>query len=167
MDLAAVAARLDEPHATDEWCASIDAILPEGASARHEAVDALSEIVRMRFLRTAWGFDRADHAINMLAGYAQRRDAVPERHWRIYLAFDRAELPPADMTVLRAELARPGDRVERDPSRWRASDFDVWGRGDGVGMVVRSPLPLADLGKVDVRWPAGRCVEDVVALRWL
>lgn len=53
---------------------------------------------------------------------------------------------------------RVGDRVVKDPARWVPCDFDDWGRGDGVGVVVGSPIPI-DPGVIDVRWPCGRCWE--------
>lgn len=47
-----------------------------------------------------------------------------------------------------------GDRVVKNPDRWIASDFDAWGAGIGVGVIVE-----ADAEFVDVRWPAGRCFQ--------
>ena len=58
---------------------------------------------------------------------------------------------------------RPGDRVVRNPATWRPTDFDAWGRGVGVGVVVDPPFPL-DSGELDVRWPAGRCFESAEQL---
>jgi hypothetical protein len=51
-----------------------------------------------------------------------------------------------------------GDRVVKNPATWRPNDFDAWGRGQGVGLVVEPPFAL-DPSEVDVRWPAGRCFE--------
>lgn len=51
-----------------------------------------------------------------------------------------------------------GTRVVRHPTLWQPKEFDSWGRGEGVGVVVEPPFPL-DPGEVDVRWPAGRCFE--------
>jgi enamine deaminase RidA (YjgF/YER057c/UK114 family) len=56
-----------------------------------------------------------------------------------------------------------GDRVVRDPLTWQPNEFDAWGRGDGVGVVVDPPFPL-DPGEVDVRWPGGRCFQDTAQL---
>ena len=53
---------------------------------------------------------------------------------------------------------RVGERVVRNPETWTPSEFDAWGRGDGVGVVVEAPFPLMP-GEVDVRWPGGRCFE--------
>ncbi len=52
-----------------------------------------------------------------------------------------------------------GDRVIRNPATWRPNEFDSWGRGVGVGVVIEPPFPL-DPGELDVRWPAGRCFES-------
>ena len=51
-----------------------------------------------------------------------------------------------------------GDRVVSNPATWQPNDFDAWGRGLGVGIVVEPPFPL-DSDEVDVRWPGGRCFE--------
>jgi hypothetical protein len=56
-----------------------------------------------------------------------------------------------------------GDRVVRNPATWQPNDFDSWGRGVGVGVVVEPPFPLGS-GEVDVRWPGGRCFEWVAQL---
>jgi hypothetical protein len=56
-----------------------------------------------------------------------------------------------------------GDKVVRNPATWVPSDLDAWGRGHGVGVVIEPPLHLGDSG-VDVRWPCGRCFEDVAGL---
>ena len=52
-----------------------------------------------------------------------------------------------------------GSLVVKNPDRWTLyPDFDAWGRGIGVGLVVEPPFPLRD-DEVDVLWPAGRCFE--------
>lgn len=51
-----------------------------------------------------------------------------------------------------------GDRVIKNPATWVANDFDRWGRGEGVGVVVEPPFHMKD-HEVDVRWPHGRCFE--------
>lgn len=51
-----------------------------------------------------------------------------------------------------------GDRVIKNEKTWKPNDFDGWGRGIGVGIVVVPPFEL-DGGAVDVRWPNGRCFE--------
>jgi hypothetical protein len=56
-----------------------------------------------------------------------------------------------------------GDRVVRNPATWQPNDFDSWGRGVGVGLIVEPPFPL-DPREVDVRWPGGRCFESVEQL---
>jgi hypothetical protein len=52
-----------------------------------------------------------------------------------------------------------GDRVVKNPARWRPNAFDSWGRGQGVGVIVEPPFTLPP-DEVDVRWPAGRCFES-------
>jgi len=56
-----------------------------------------------------------------------------------------------------------GDKVVKNPNTWIASEFDAWGRGEGVGEIVQPPF---DLGGdwLDVRWPAGRCFEHASGL---
>jgi hypothetical protein len=56
-----------------------------------------------------------------------------------------------------------GDRVIKNPLTWKPNDFDSWGRGIGVGEVVEPPHELGE-SEVDVRWPEGRCFEDVSGL---
>ncbi len=51
-----------------------------------------------------------------------------------------------------------GDKVVKNLSTWIVNDFDSWGRGEGIGIIVPSPIPL-DQSMVDVRWPSGRCFE--------
>ena len=55
-------------------------------------------------------------------------------------------------------LFRVGDRVVKNPETWVPTEFDSWGRGVGVGVVVEPPHALPET-EVDVRWPAGRCFE--------
>lgn len=56
-----------------------------------------------------------------------------------------------------------GDRVVKNPDTWTPNEFDTWGRGVGVGVVVAPPFDLED-DEVDVRWPKGRCFEDARGL---
>ena len=58
---------------------------------------------------------------------------------------------------------RVGDRVVKNPETWQANDFDAWGRGQGIGIVVEPPF-LLDPSEVDVRWSGGRCFEAVAGL---
>lgn len=51
-----------------------------------------------------------------------------------------------------------GTKVIKNPDTWQVNDFDIWGRGVGVGEVVEPPFTL-EPGTIDVRWPAGRCFE--------
>ncbi len=60
------------------------------------------------------------------------------------------------------ESFQPGDRVVKNPATWVANEFDGWGQGVGVGVVVEGPFEVD--GEVDVRWPAGRCFERVEGL---
>lgn len=59
----------------------------------------------------------------------------------------------------------PGTRVVRDARHWQPSEFDDWGRGQGVGEVVTPPFELDPTVEVDVRWPCGRCFESIDGLR--
>lgn len=56
---------------------------------------------------------------------------------------------------------KAGDRVIKNPATWQPSEFDAWGAGAGVGVVVEV---VADLGMVDVRWPAGRAHQKMSEL---
>lgn len=51
-----------------------------------------------------------------------------------------------------------GDKVVKDEENWIANAFDSWGRGVGIGIIVKSPHKL-DEDEVDVKWPNGRCFE--------
>ena len=57
-----------------------------------------------------------------------------------------------------------GDRVVKNPANWVANEFDGWGRGAGVGVVVEPPFAMGP-DEVDVRWPGGRCFEDAAGLQ--
>jgi hypothetical protein len=59
---------------------------------------------------------------------------------------------------------RVGDRVIKNPATWIPNDFDAWGRGQGVGVVVEPPFAVEDLSEVDVCWPNGRCFEAIAGL---
>ena len=52
-----------------------------------------------------------------------------------------------------------GDKIVKNDKNWVPNDFDSWGRGIGVGVIVEPPFEL-DEGEYDVRWPNGRCFED-------
>lgn len=54
---------------------------------------------------------------------------------------------------------KEGDRVVKNPETWVPNDFDGWGRGAGVGIVVQAPFDMGP-GGCDVRWPGGRCFEQ-------
>ncbi|MDB5312408.1 MAG: hypothetical protein JWO38_6610 [Gemmataceae bacterium] len=49
---------------------------------------------------------------------------------------------------------RVGDRVANNPTTWLPNDFDSWGRGQGIGVVVESPFALAASGSTR---PSGCC----------
>lgn len=57
-----------------------------------------------------------------------------------------------------------GDHVVKNDQTWEPNDFDGWGRGEGVGVVVEPPFSLEGSGDVDVRWPHGRCFEKISGL---
>lgn len=56
-----------------------------------------------------------------------------------------------------------GSRVVKNPAGWQPSDFDRWGAGEGVGVVVECDFPL-DGDTVDVQWPNGRATQCVAEL---
>ena len=58
-----------------------------------------------------------------------------------------------------------GDRVVKNPETqtWLWNEFDSWGRGIGVGVILDPPFPLG-AESVDVLWPGGRCFEAVSGL---
>lgn len=56
-----------------------------------------------------------------------------------------------------------GDLVVKNPLTWKSNDFDGWGRGIGIGIVVIAPFEIEE-DEVDVRWPAGRCFENVTGI---
>ena len=56
-----------------------------------------------------------------------------------------------------------GDYVKKNEAKWEENDFDSWGRGLGIGVVVEPPFPVED-NEVDVRWPGGRCFESTTQL---
>jgi hypothetical protein len=57
-----------------------------------------------------------------------------------------------------------GDKVIKNPATWQPNEFDSWGRGEGVGVVVEPPFTLEDLDAVDVQWQGGRCFESIDGL---
>jgi len=58
-------------------------------------------------------------------------------------------------------MFKVGDKVRKNPATWDAMpDFDAWGRGEGIGVVVG--IPWDDF--VDVRWTGGLCYEPVAGL---
>lgn len=56
-----------------------------------------------------------------------------------------------------------GDKVIKNEATWIPCDFDGWGRGIGVGIVIEPPFEMND-DEVDVRWPAGICFENTAQL---
>ncbi len=57
-----------------------------------------------------------------------------------------------------------GDKVIKNEETWEPNDFDSWGRGIGIGVIVEPPFEMEE-GEVDVRWPDGRCFEFTHQLR--
>ena len=43
-----------------------------------------------------------------------------------------------------------GDKVIKNTDNWIINDFDSWGRGDGIGIVVEQPFNCDD-DEIDVR----------------
>lgn len=54
---------------------------------------------------------------------------------------------------------KPGTKVIKNPATWIVNEFDSWGRGEGIGYVMKPPFPLGR-HELDVRWPEGRCFEN-------
>lgn len=52
-----------------------------------------------------------------------------------------------------------GTYVKKNPKTWNVSEFDSWGRGVGVAIIVEPPFEMSD-NEIDVRWLGGRCFED-------
>lgn len=62
-------------------------------------------------------------------------------------------------------MFKVGDRVVKNPETWQPSDFDAWGAGVGVGIVVEAHESPDDwIPSVDVRWEGGRCYQLVTEL---
>lgn len=59
-----------------------------------------------------------------------------------------------------------GDRVIKNPSGWQCTEFDEWGAGEGIGVIVSPDIPL-DEDCYDVRWPTGRAFQHEKELRGL
>lgn len=51
------------------------------------------------------------------------------------------------------------ERGGRERKRREPNEFDSWGGGIRIGVVVEPPFVL-DSDEVDVRWPGGRCFES-------
>jgi hypothetical protein len=64
----------------------------------------------------------------------------------------------------RASKLHPGDYVVKIPAVWPPNEFDAWGCGEGVGLVLPDQ-PDADIGLVDVQWAGGRATHRVEELR--
>ena len=56
-----------------------------------------------------------------------------------------------------------GSVVKMNSENWVENNFDSWGRGIGVGVVIEPPFALEE-HEVDVRWPEGRCFENTSQL---
>ena len=55
------------------------------------------------------------------------------------------------------EEFKEGDRVIKNEENWIWNEFDSWGRGEGIGQIVK----ITNDTLVDVRWPGGRCYEEI------
>lgn len=56
-----------------------------------------------------------------------------------------------------------GTYVKKNPETWIVDEFDSWGRGIGVAVIVEPPFAMLD-NELDVRWPGGRCFEKTEGL---
>lgn len=52
------------------------------------------------------------------------------------------------------------DKIVKNEENWIPNDFDSWGRGEGVGLIVEV-YPESNSSYVDVRWPGGKCWENI------
>lgn len=59
-----------------------------------------------------------------------------------------------------------GSYVKKNEDTWVPNAFDEWlfPRGVGIGKIVEPPFRLDDLGGVDVKWPGGKCFEQITGL---
>lgn len=53
-----------------------------------------------------------------------------------------------------------GDKVVKNEENWYRTEFDNWGRGIGVGVVIEPEFKPAE-NWVKVRWPKGECFEHI------
>ncbi len=75
-------------------------------------IDSLAKFIAEEFLTDQLSFDNSDRAINNLAGYVIYTDQIPELTWKIYLAFDDAEIDQDGSTRLRTSLRDVLDAAE-------------------------------------------------------
>ena len=62
------------------------------------------------------------------------------------------------------DIFEVGDKVIKNELTWIPNDFDRWGRGLGIGVIVDPPFEMED-NEVDVKWSCGRCIETTDQLK--
>lgn len=59
-----------------------------------------------------------------------------------------------------------GRKVIKNSEKWVENEFDKWGRGVGIGIVVKSCFDLKE-GELDIKWPSGSCFENIEEVLFL
>ena len=104
------------------------------------------------------------HAIEYLWRCGRKDDAAQDLRkaiWYIEREIKRLGVDATARAERNPKWFTLGDRVVKDPDNWEPSEFDAWGSGIGVGVVVGTP----DGCTIDVRWPGGRSYHDAKELK--
>jgi len=80
------------------------------------------------------------------------------KHIKIFEQFDDFDVDEFFEDRSMGDELNVGDRVIKNEQTWIPTEFDSWGRGEGIGVIVEPPFGLND-NEVDVRWVSGRCFE--------
>ena len=93
-------------------------------------------------------------------------DCVVHNQFAIHYSNEnKTDKPRIALTcIIKLNKMKIGDRVAKNAETWEPNDFDDWGRGTGVGYIMDPPFEMED-GWVDVKWPTGRCFEQIKHLK--